>query len=190
MVIDPVDLILSKLEAVRPAGSDHTARCPAHADRTASLSIGRSAQGSALLKCFAGCDTAAVLSAIGLTLADLFPERPRMENADRPPRDNPQSRFHAAQERARIHREMNWAAALPVLSYQAAVVMIAARQLRTGELLTDEDQGALEHAEALISEARELLVPPPPPKWNLAAGHLVHDDASQRALPKGNKHGR
>ena len=47
------------------------ARCPAHEDRKASLSIGRSDDGRVLIHCHAGCTTDAVLQAIGLTFRDL-----------------------------------------------------------------------------------------------------------------------
>jgi hypothetical protein len=49
------------------------ARCPAHDDRQASLSIGQGNSG-AVLKCQAGCETDAVLEALGMSAADLFDE--------------------------------------------------------------------------------------------------------------------
>jgi len=51
------------------------ARCPAHDDRTASLSIARGDDGRVLLKCHAGCATSAIASAVGASMADLFPPR-------------------------------------------------------------------------------------------------------------------
>ena len=49
--------------------------CPAHDDRSPSLSI--TAQGdTVLLHCHAGCEPAAVLAALGLEMAALFPPRP------------------------------------------------------------------------------------------------------------------
>jgi len=50
------------------------ARCPAHDDKRASLSI-RDADGRLLLHCFASCNSRDVVAAIGLSLADLF-EKP------------------------------------------------------------------------------------------------------------------
>ncbi len=46
-------------------------RCPAHEDRSPSLSI-REIDDRVLLHDFGGCDTSAVLAALGLSLADLF----------------------------------------------------------------------------------------------------------------------
>lgn len=69
----PVELLLSKLPGAKKSGDGWSARCPAHEDQHASLSVSAGADGTALVKCHAGCDTSAVLGAIGLTLADLFP---------------------------------------------------------------------------------------------------------------------
>lgn len=59
----------------KPSGEGWSCRCPAHEDRSPSLSIGTGADGHALVKCHAGCQTADVLAAIGLTTRDLMPER-------------------------------------------------------------------------------------------------------------------
>lgn len=55
--------------------------CPAHEDnpKTPSLSIGRADDGGVLLKCFAGCRAEEVVSALGLSMKDLFAtERPKI----------------------------------------------------------------------------------------------------------------
>jgi hypothetical protein len=71
----PVESILDKLAGVRRAGKGWSARCPAHDDRRASLSISEGDGGVALLKCHAGCDTSAILAFVGLKLPDLFPPK-------------------------------------------------------------------------------------------------------------------
>jgi hypothetical protein len=48
------------------------ARCPAHSDRLPSLSISPGRDGRTLLKCHAGCEPTAIVSALGLSLRDLF----------------------------------------------------------------------------------------------------------------------
>ena len=59
MTTDPTDAVLSRLDGARPCGADkRLARCPAHDDTRASLSVKRGADGRALLHCFAGCDAA------------------------------------------------------------------------------------------------------------------------------------
>lgn len=70
----PLELLLSKLPGARKSGSGWAARCPAHEDRRASLSVRQADDGTILVKCHAGCNTSAVLSAVGLQLRDLFPK--------------------------------------------------------------------------------------------------------------------
>ncbi|MDZ4688653.1 MAG: DUF3987 domain-containing protein, partial [Planctomycetaceae bacterium] len=75
----PVDLVLSRLKTAKRNGKGWSACCPAHEDRNPSLSIWQMDNGSAAVKCFAGCPNDAVLAAIGLTWRDLKPppdERP------------------------------------------------------------------------------------------------------------------
>jgi hypothetical protein len=69
----PLENLLAKLPGAKRAGNGWSARCPAHDDRRASLSIAEGDDGAALVRCHAGCDTSAVLAAVGLKLADLFP---------------------------------------------------------------------------------------------------------------------
>ncbi len=74
-----VDNFLARLDAVRQRGAGQwVARCPAHTDRNPSLSVAEAAYGAILLKCFAGCRTADVLAAIGLSFRDILPDRPRI----------------------------------------------------------------------------------------------------------------
>lgn len=72
----PIEALLAQLPGAKKTGKGWSARCPAHDDRRASLSISEGDDGRALLKCHAGCDTSAVLAAVGLKLADLFPPKP------------------------------------------------------------------------------------------------------------------
>jgi hypothetical protein len=62
---------LELLRDVKPSGSGYTARCPAHDDTRNSLSI-KAGPRSILVKCHAGCETKAVVTAMNLTLKDLF----------------------------------------------------------------------------------------------------------------------
>jgi hypothetical protein len=64
---------LERLERVNRSGKGWTARCPAHEDRRASLSISEGDDGRILLKCFAGCPTEDIVEALSLSLSDLFP---------------------------------------------------------------------------------------------------------------------
>lgn len=74
------DRIIAALEAygstVKMTGESRClAQCPAHADRSPSLSVGPGAAGCAVVHCHAGCDTADVLRPLGLSLRDLFADR-------------------------------------------------------------------------------------------------------------------
>ncbi|MFO0839079.1 MAG: hypothetical protein U1D55_11215 [Phycisphaerae bacterium] len=72
---DPLQTILGRLQQVRRTGSGYGARCPAHEDQHASLSISRGNDGRVLLHCHAGCSPESVCSAIGLKITDLFAPR-------------------------------------------------------------------------------------------------------------------
>jgi hypothetical protein len=69
----PVAVFVSRLHG-RRSGKGWIAKCPAHDDRTPSLSINEGRDGRMLLKCFAGCTFDQIVSAAGLTTEDLFPE--------------------------------------------------------------------------------------------------------------------
>jgi len=73
----PVELVLSKLPDVKRNGNGWMARCPAHDDGRASLSVAVGDDGRALVHCHAGCTTEAVVAALGLTLADLMADSNR-----------------------------------------------------------------------------------------------------------------
>jgi len=73
---DPVQNVLDRLAAVKQTGDGkYMARCPAHDDAHASLSIGTGDDSRVLVYCQAGCSTADVLAAVGLSVADLFPPK-------------------------------------------------------------------------------------------------------------------
>lgn len=64
---------LSKVKRTRPGS--WLACCPAHADKTASLSIRELDDGRVLAHCFAGCSVEEILSVTGLSFDALFPPR-------------------------------------------------------------------------------------------------------------------
>ncbi|MFI6496661.1 AAA family ATPase [Nonomuraea typhae] len=59
---------------VKEGAGQYTAQCPAHDDRSPSLSV-RPADGKVLLYCHAGCDSRDVAGALELSVADLFDEQ-------------------------------------------------------------------------------------------------------------------
>src|SRR5262249_38664108 len=62
-----LNLFLARLRNVSPSGNGYTACCPAHDDKSPSLSVARGRDGRILVKCFAGCSAERVVSALGLT---------------------------------------------------------------------------------------------------------------------------
>ena len=72
---DALELVLGKLDGVRQHGGYWKARCPAHDDNEASLSVARGTEQPVVFKCHAGCHRDIILDALGLTLADV--SRPR-----------------------------------------------------------------------------------------------------------------
>lgn len=67
------DDLAARLERVRYSGPGFTARCPAHEDRSPSLSV-RDGEKGVLVHCHAGCSVEDVCSAINIQPSDLFPE--------------------------------------------------------------------------------------------------------------------
>lgn len=68
---------LTRLEGVKPQGGQYIAHCPAHQDKKSSLSVSVGADGKILVKCFAGCSTESIVSAMGLKMKDLFMDEPK-----------------------------------------------------------------------------------------------------------------
>src|SRR5436190_8844752 len=76
--------LLDRLEGVRRSGQGWAARCPAHEDKNASLSVSEGRDGEVLVKCHAGCEVGEVVGALGLKTADLFADRPQPHAPPRP----------------------------------------------------------------------------------------------------------
>jgi hypothetical protein len=116
--------LLDRLELVRESSEGAwLARCPAHTDKRPSLSIREVRDGTLLIHCFAGCDTGAVLTAIGLELRDLFPRSLK----DRIPPSTQRIHYHAACE------------ALRTLRKDSLIVAIAAADVAAGRPISDHD---------------------------------------------------
>jgi len=72
----PIENTLSRLEKPRQRQPGQwSARCPAHPDKSPSLSVRETPDGAVLLHCFGGCETAEIVASMGLELSDLFPPR-------------------------------------------------------------------------------------------------------------------
>ena len=83
---DVLDLVLAKLDGVRSQHGYWMARCPAHDDSRASLSVKRGTEQPVIFKCHAGCETADILGAIGLAVADVSKPREERDKGEWTPR--------------------------------------------------------------------------------------------------------
>ena len=118
--MSPAECLLERLEGVRPtASAQYVANCPAHDDKTPSLSI-RDLGDRVLIHCFAECDPGEVMNAVGLTLADLFVKHDH--HGPTPVRDR-----------------WNASAMLRELSDESVVVLIAATDMLQQKPLPPED---------------------------------------------------
>jgi hypothetical protein len=130
-----VDNLLQHFDKVRRTGpGTYLACCSAHEDRGPSLSIRERDDGVILLHCFAGCAVHDILAAVGLTMADLFPEPlgSRISGERRP--------FMAAD-------------ALRCVAFEALVVSAAANALDAGKPLPPADRERLRLATRRLQDA-------------------------------------
>ena len=128
-------------QGVRQTGHNRwMAKCPAHDDRSPSLSILETDEGILRIKCFAECGGADVLGAVGLELKDLYPEALKHHSAPGKP-----NHWHAARE------------AFLVVSQEALLVAIAAENIASGIDLSDDDRDRLILAAQRIRDAAEAV---------------------------------
>lgn len=130
-----VDKLLSRLENVKRTGPGRwIARCPAHADKRASLSIRELEDSRVLVHDFAGCTVQEVVAAVGLDMTALFPEREIQ---------------HGKPER----RPIPAADILRCIAFEALVVSAAAGAILAGEPLSSVDRERLTLAAARLQAA-------------------------------------
>jgi hypothetical protein len=139
-----IDTLLSHMTNIRKAGGgNYACKCPAHADKSASLSIKEGEDGRVLMHCFAGCSALEVVTAVGLRLEDLWPFKEKDTSA------------LGYQKRRQAMREAGWASALKVLAEESTVVLVA---VRSPTLLDAEDKKRLHLAVSRIENAKRILV--------------------------------
>lgn len=129
-----VDTFLARFEKVRRGkAGEWTACCPAHADKSPSLSLKENG-GYWLIHCFGGCEAGDIIERVGLTFADLFPER----LGDNPPK---RGAFTAMD-------------ALRCLSFESGIAALAAADIAEGRPV---DVSRVCKAAGRIAEALELV---------------------------------
>ena len=108
--------------------------CPAHDDKSPSLSIRELDDGRILIHCFAGCSVEEVLSAVGLTFDDLFPEKEIQ---------------HGKPER----RPFPCADILRGIAHEALIVLLSAKTVARGVALPEYEVNRLLTAVSRIQAA-------------------------------------
>jgi hypothetical protein len=132
------DTLLSRLDGVRKRGtSAWTAKCPAHADRSPSLSVKELDDGRTLIHCFGGCSVDQVLGAVGLEIDALFPPRPAQPGAG------------AKRER----KPFNAQELLDLAAFEASIVVLITADIAAGK---DADRARLLEAAARLQHVAEV----------------------------------
>ncbi|WP_020561788.1 CHC2 zinc finger domain-containing protein [Methylosarcina fibrata] len=134
-----IEKLTTRLSGVKRTGQGrYIARCPAHADKSPSLTVTEK-DGRVLFHCFAGCAPADVLAAVGLEFSDLYPEKP----------------IYA--KRSGMAAAFNPYDTMKCLSREAGIVALAARQISNQCPLTDDDIDRVELAAERLRDAAELM---------------------------------
>lgn len=130
--------LLDRLEKVRATGRGQwLACCPAHEDRSPSMTVRECDDGRVLVYCFAGCGFEAIVSAAGISIDELFPEKP---HEHKPP----------------LRRPFNAHDVLSAVANEAAVVAIYAADVHKGVKIYHEDRERLMVAHSRLCEAVRL----------------------------------
>lgn len=129
------DTLLEKLHKPRATGrGTWIACCPAHEDKSPSMTIRELDDGRVLVHCFAGCAVVEILGAVGLEFDALFPPKPI---------------DHAKP----LRRPFPAADVLEALAHESLVVLLAIAHAKAGKPI---DRDRLVTAASRIQRGREL----------------------------------
>jgi hypothetical protein len=147
------EVLLARLAGVKARGPGRwIARCPAHKDCTPSLSIREEPDGRILIHDFGHCSVFAVLEAVDLKVADLFPEPVRRNEHE----TTQERRLRQAAERQRLHTHAA-ADALKVIAREALIVRLVAEDLAAGLPITPDRRERMLQAYLRISGAARVV---------------------------------
>lgn len=133
---------LSLFDRPRKVGHNWVVKCPAHADRSPSLSVTEGKRGNIVLHCFTGCTPQEIVDALNLKITDLFDDSPS-------PQDISRRRQLKTQEEDAARAERDQAA----LCYRADQVVRAA----TGIDISGFNDKQLDRAMNLLADAYAVL---------------------------------
>ena len=127
-----LEKVLERLHRPKRQGKGWVAPCPAHADKSPSLSVTEGEDGRLLLHCFAGCEYHDVMAALGLKAKDGFAES--LDDAD--------------------SREYRLKSARAALQMQEVIINIGSKP---ENLQTDEDVDVLRQAREAKAQLQEEI---------------------------------
>lgn len=128
------ELVCSKLEGLRRKGNKAMALCPAHDDKSHSLSIlYREADDRVLLHCFAqDCSAESILKAVGLAWRDIYPQ----DGSPYTPRESKHTREQVKSAEWLLELVPVWA--------------------KEGVAFTDKDKADIYEAQRIVNSARGI----------------------------------
>lgn len=137
-----LETLLSRLDGLKPSRTNPNswiAKCPAHADKSPSLTIRHIDDGRILVHCFGGCAAIDVVEALGLAMTDLFPE--------------PLTKTYLP----KIYAPFSAIDALNCLTQESSIVALAASDITLGKPLNDEFLSRVATAAGRIATALEVI---------------------------------
>jgi hypothetical protein len=133
--------LLERLTRVKQTAPDRwLACCPAHQDKSPSLSIRELDDGRVLINCFGGCGALDVLDSLGLEWGALFPPNSTVTS-----------------ELPAIHSRIAPRDLLEIISEEASIVAIVAADMRDKRAVSEADWKRLAQAAARIGKARDYV---------------------------------
>jgi hypothetical protein len=134
----PIEAVLGRLDGVAKLGKGHKAQCPAHGDKTPSLSVKEGDDGRVLIHCFAGCLIEDITAAMGLSMSDLF----SANESGRPSHRIPGFNVRALKEAAEFERQ---------------ILFIVSADKKSGKSISQSDLERTKVALNRIAMARRVL---------------------------------
>lgn len=132
-----IETLLSRLTKTKATGrGSWVCCCPAHEDKSPSMTVRELDDGRVLMHCFAGCEVSAILGAVGLDFNALFPPKP-IEHAPW------------------LRRPFPAADVLEALAHESLVVLLFAQDAKAGKSI---DHPRLVTAISRIEEGRRIAL--------------------------------
>lgn len=133
-----VDKLLSRLQRVKRTGPGRwIASSPTREDRHPSLAIRELDDGRILVHDFGGDDVASIMAAVGLDLADLFPDR-------------------TGQFTNRVARPFNASDVLALVSFESSVAVMVCSDVLRNRAVSEVDFNRLLTAAQRLADAAEV----------------------------------